>query len=120
MAIKNSTRLSGAPYGLDCANCPRGGPGSRCDEWGEELETGYRFEGQDILGTAWDKCPAAHLRSPHLNRALELYRQGRVFGGLDGFPSKWSAWVVEYITAMHEAIESYRSEQMEREINGPR
>ena len=117
MAIRPSSRLTGAPWGLSCETCPRG---QRCDEWGEELNTGYRFEGQNLLGLEWDACPVSYLRSPHLNRALELYRQGRVFGGLDGFPSKWSAWVVEYVTTMHETIESYRSEQVERRISGTR
>lgn len=109
MAIRNSARLQGAPYGLDCEACPRG---ERCGEWGEELKTGYRFEGQDILGTPWDRCPVSHLRSPHLNRALELYRQSRVFGGLDGFPSRWSAWVTDHLVMIHEAIEAQRAEAL--------
>lgn len=110
-AIKNSARLSGAPYGLDCEACPRG---QRCDEWGEELNTGYRFEGQNLLGHEWDACPVSYLRSPHLNRALEIYRQSRVFGALDGYPSKWSAWVVSHLVMIHEAIEAQRAESMKR------
>ena len=111
MAIRHSSRLTGAPWGLSCETCPRG---QRCDEWGEERETGDRFEGQGLLGFEWEACPVSHLRSPHLMRALELYRQSRVFGGLDGYPSRWSAWVVSHLVMIHESIEAQRAEALKR------
>lgn len=113
MALKNSARLQGAPYGLDCSACPR--LGSPCDTWGDD-STGYKYEGHDLLGQKWEACPSSYLRSHTLNRALELYRQGRVFGSLSGFPSEWAHWVAEYLTEIHEAIEAHKTEQINTEI----
>ena len=47
-------------------------------------------------------------------RALELYSQSRVFGGLDGYPSRWSAWVVSHLVMIHESIEAQRAEALKR------
>ena len=47
-------------------------------------------------------------------RALELYRQSRVFGGLDGYPSRWSAWVGSHLVMIPDSLEAQRAEALKR------
>ena len=104
----------GAPWGLDCSDCPRS---KKCNEWG--VETGYKYEGQKIAGQEWERCPASYFSDPHLTRALALYREGRVFGsGLSGWPDNYTHWVTVYITDLHDAIEERKAVMLERNMKG--
>ena len=98
-AWRHGDAIAGAPYGLDCAQCPRD---YRCDEWGVP-GTGYAFEGQDLLRRQWDQCPAALLRDPHLVTAVRLYRALQL-SPLAGWPDAYPAWVEDYLQAIDEEV----------------
>jgi len=86
---------------LDCGQCPRG---HRCEEWGA-TDTGYQYEGQDILRKSWGRCPAANLRDPHLVAAVRLYRALQL-SPLHGWPDAYPAWIEDYLLAIDEEVKS--------------
>ena len=100
-ALRNYQALTASPYGLNCTSCPRQ---RRCDNWGTE-ETGYRHEGARLFGKDWEICPTATLNTPHVAIGLSLYNASQV-SSLAGWPHEWSAWVVEYVTQIHDTLEA--------------
>ena len=108
VALRNYTALTGSPYGLSCESCPRQ---KRCDVWPSE-GTGYRHEGARLFGKDWTVCPTSTLNTPHMRAAMALYNAAQV-SALDGWPVKWSAWVVDYITEIHEAIDACKRSAVE-------
>ena len=105
-AWRHGDTISGAPYGLDCATCPRD---HRCDEWGV-TGTDYAFEGQDILRRTWDRCPATSLRDPHLVAAVRLYRSLQL-SPLSGWPDAYPAWVEDYLHDIDTEVKSQSEAQ---------
>tara|TARA_Y100001938_G_scaffold46533_1_gene64753 strand:+ start:444 stop:752 length:309 start_codon:yes stop_codon:yes gene_type:complete len=99
------------PYGLDCKNCPRGGR-ENCGTWGDSA-IDYKYEGDDLMGKEWPKCPASYLEGSHLLIALELMTVSKV-SPLQGWPSEWSAWVVKYLTGIHHAIEDRKLYEVQK------
>ena len=111
VALKNYQRITASPWGLDCSNCPRG---RRCETWGEE-GTGYRFEGQRLLDRDWERCPASYLTTPQISVAFSLFNASKV-SALEGWPVRWSAWVVEHITAIQQTLEEARRDAVDRSM----
>jgi hypothetical protein len=99
------------PYGLECGTCPRGGR-ENCNTWGID-GTGYKYEGSDLMGKEWPKCPASYLNGSHLLIGLELLTVSKV-APLEGWPSSWSAWVVKYLTGIHHAIEDRKAHEVNK------
>ena len=101
--------IQGAPFGLNCAECPRKIDGvSPCDEWGNP-STGYRFEGDRILNKDWDHCPARALKDPHLILAVNYHRANQV-APLAGWPDSYAAWLERLIVEIDGAVHVRRAE----------
>lgn len=107
-AWTHAQTLIGAPYGLDCSNCPRE---KRCSTWGDPGSS-YKFEGQDLLRRSWDRCPASHLGSAELAVAVSVYVAAET-SAIDGWPDQYAEWVEMYVGELRRAIEARRA-QMSR------
>lgn len=105
-ALKYSDKLTGAPFRLNCAECPRG---RKCDSW--EAGDGYKYSGKPLFKMDWQKCPTAYLNDTQLSISLNAISHGRIHP-LTGWPFEYSAWFVEWVTALHNAIEERKAEEV--------
>ena len=75
------------------------------------MDTGYIYEGQDLLRRSWDACPASLLRDSRLVSSVGLYRASQV-SPLAGWPDKYAAWMELFLVEVDEAIQTQRKEVM--------
>ena len=109
MVYSRSDLIQGAPFGLDCRECPRKIDGvTPCDEWGVS-GTGYRFEGARVLNRDWGHCPARALKEPSLILAVNYHRASQV-APLAGWPDTYAAWLERLIVEIDGAIQARRVE----------
>jgi len=96
--------VQGAPYGLDCNNCPRTiDRVPQCDSWGNVKS--YPFEGDRVLNRDWDSCPARPLKDPRLVLAATYYRASQI-SPLDGWPDSYAAWLHRMIVEIDTGVQS--------------
>ena len=105
-ALKYSDKLTGAPFRLDCQTCPRE---KKCEEWVEG--DSYKYSGKPLFKVEWDKCPTYYLKGPHLAIALKALSNAKV-SDLSGWPYDFTNWFVEYVTALHHAIQERQQEDL--------
>ena len=105
-ALKYNDKLTGLPFQLDCAKCPRN---YQCDEYGTD-KSKWKYEGRPIFKTEWIKCPVEYLKDPRLKITLETLQDVKI-SPIAGWPFDFSHWFVEYMRDIHQAIEERKAEE---------